>query len=353
MPLRRGEARRDETRGWVRVRSQGQVEVRVLALVYALGGLLCLASACCPLAPDSPVALFRVLAGVGVVAAAAVLVLGRWWPAVVVHVAFVVFGALVALVAARSVTPVGVVGLGPVLIAASLYAAHSFATTTGRVLVLLLGAAATGGAIASPAGGFTIPWVISLIATLGVFEVHGLLIVRLRAAATTDPLTGVANRRTWDEAAARALRAATSRRTMTVAIIDLDGFKQVNDTLGHAAGDAVLRELTAGWKPLLRSDDLVGRYGGDEFVLSLPGTDQEGAAALVARLRDRHPMAWSVGISSSRDGDSLDVVMARADADLYAQKRSRAFHRRPDPSPAPAPRREEPAGPASCTTCGV
>ena len=96
----------------------------------------------------------------------------------------------------------------------------------------------------------------------------------------------------------------------------------VNDRQGHGAGDALLRDLTAGWAGRLRRADLLGRYGGDEFVLCLPATDEQGAWGMLEQLASTHHFAWSAGVAAARPGDTLTGVLARADADLYQKKRS-------------------------------
>ncbi|WP_194907184.1 GGDEF domain-containing protein [Quadrisphaera sp. INWT6] len=304
---------------------QERPEVRVLALVYALGGLLCLVSARWPLTAQSPVALMAALGGTGLVVAVAVLLVGRRWPVGVVHVGFVVLSALVALAAAASVTAVGVVGLGPMLIAGCLYAAQSFSAAAARAYGVCLLAMATAGAVLSTADGLVLPWVVVLVTAVVVLEVHGRMVRTLRDTAALDPLTGVANRRAWLAAAERDLaQARRSGRPYTVVVIDLDGFKAVNDSRGHAAGDALLRELSASWSRQLRRGDLLGRLGGDEFVLSLPGTSEVQAGALVERLREVHAMAWSAGMASSDGSARIEVLLARADGRLYAQKRAGA-----------------------------
>jgi len=303
---------------------QAQTQVRVLALLYALGGLLSLSSATWPLDPASPVALLRAVGGIGLAAAVTILLVGRRWPAGVVHVGFALMSVLVGLLAARSVTAVGVVGLGPVAIATSLFAAHAFTAAAGRTHVLVLLAAACTGAALSAATNFAVPWLIVPVTAAVVFEVHGHLLRRQGALAAADPLTGVANRRHWEACAARDLaQAQRSGRPLSVVIIDLDGFKQVNDSRGHAAGDALLRELTSCWQRELRRADLLGRWGGDEFVVCLPGASGRDAEVLLERLHGSHPMAWSAGCATSSDGDELAGLLAHADADLYQHKRSR------------------------------
>ena len=230
---------------------------------------------------------------------------------------------LIGLLAWRSVTAVGIVGLGPVLIAIGLYAAHFFPLASARLHVLLLLSLTTAGAVAAAPGRFTVQWVVLVLATAALTETQGRLARSLRTAATTDPLTGVANRRAWEAEARRNLaRAHRTGEPLSFAILDLDHFKVVNDREGHGAGDALLCELTAGWSRRLRGADLLGRYGGDEFVLCLPGTDRDGAWHVLQELDETHSFPWSVGVATARGDDTLGSVLARADAQLYERKRS-------------------------------
>ncbi len=142
----------------------------------------------------------------------------------------------------------------------------------------------------------------------------------------TDPLTGVHNRRGLDDALTSHL-ALTSRygTVFSLVIFDIDHFKQVNDRDGHLHGDHVLQELARLFDERVRETDIVGRYGGEEFIVIMPHTDLTGACCFAERLR-REVAAASLGITVSgglaaaQDGDTADSLIARADAALYAAK---------------------------------
>ncbi len=147
--------------------------------------------------------------------------------------------------------------------------------------------------------------------------------------ATCDELTGVPNRRSMVEALADAAGVANQGgRGFCVVMIDVDRFKQVNDTLGHAQGDAMLRAFAQTAARGLRDSDLFGRWGGEEFLFLLPGVDPAGARRIIERLqgllRDT-PLAGQVvtfsgGVSAYRPGEAPDATVARADAAMYRAK---------------------------------
>ena len=154
--------------------------------------------------------------------------------------------------------------------------------------------------------------------------------------ATEDHLTGMPNRgRTLELAAAALQAAAEQRRPLTVAVIDLDHFKTINDRCGHATGDHVLREFARVSRGSLRSTDILGRLGGEEFLLVLPETTLDAALASVERLRvlalaiqvpcadQEAPLrvTFGAGLATTAEGGrSLDEIIARADAALYEAK---------------------------------
>jgi diguanylate cyclase (GGDEF)-like protein len=155
--------------------------------------------------------------------------------------------------------------------------------------------------------------------------------VRERRLARTDSLTGAANARTFYETAAQeAERARRTGRPLTMAYLDLDDFKQLNDRLGHAAGDAALVHAVAAVRGQLRCADLLARLGGDEFALLLPDTDADGAVALLRRIqallgqemhRKALPVTFSIGaITFGRPSTDVDLMIRRIDALMYQAK---------------------------------
>lgn len=138
--------------------------------------------------------------------------------------------------------------------------------------------------------------------------------------ASFDPLTRVLNRRGFAQFGARAVAEAHRLETpLTLAIVDFDDFKGVNDAGGHAAGDEALCVTANAWVNGLGSDDLVARIGGDEFAL-LIHSDRKCAKAQLAEIAAEAPYSWSWGLSQLRSGDTLDDLMVRADVRMYDAK---------------------------------
>ncbi|MGH2831137.1 MAG: diguanylate cyclase domain-containing protein [Solirubrobacteraceae bacterium] len=144
---------------------------------------------------------------------------------------------------------------------------------------------------------------------------------KLTDMASTDPLTGLPNRRAWD---AHVNQALSGDRPFTIAMFDLDHFKEFNDTYGHPAGDRLLRETAARWREQLRSGDLLARLGGEEFGLLLLDCDSDLATDVIERLRGQiyRQRTCSAGFAAWRPGESAEQVTARADAALYEAKQS-------------------------------
>lgn len=153
----------------------------------------------------------------------------------------------------------------------------------------------------------------------------------LRASALTDPLTGAANRRSLlSRIDYEMARHARSRRSFALLMLDLDGFKLLNDRFGHPAGDDLLREVAAALARVVRDQDTVARVGGDEFCVLAPETDETGAQRLISRVETAVARvtagADSLGASAGaavfpRDGETAERLLQAADQNLLASKR--------------------------------
>ncbi|MFC3987164.1 GGDEF domain-containing protein [Actinoplanes siamensis] len=185
--------------------------------------------------------------------------------------------------------------------------------------------------LTDPAG---IDWVAIVLSSVTLFllvliRMAGLIsrvqdqAAQLRALAHNDALTGVPNRRAWDLELSREMaKALRSGEPVAVALLDLDHFKRFNDTLGHPAGDRLLKEVSAAWRDQLREGDLLARYGGEEFGVLLAGQSQETALAVLERMRavTPHGQTFSAGVAVWDRAEIPEQLVARADEALYRSK---------------------------------
>jgi diguanylate cyclase (GGDEF)-like protein len=284
-----------------------------LALLYAFKGLVCFATVVFPISATEPTGL---VAGAGVLAfvgAAGVWLLAN-------RISLLGFELLAATGS--------LVTHGGMMLAAfaypwiAIYAAHFFPRRAVNVQGLLISVGFGVGLLLGKLSSVTIYWLVVTVTIWSICILLGNLSESLRRQIGTDYLTGLLNRSGFLAAALRE-RALADRTgaALTIAVIDLDDFKQVNDRSGHAAGDQLLAALGRQWRERMRPSDILARHGGDEFVLLLPCTGPAGAQAAVERLRsDDDPVGWSIGISEWRSGETLDVPLARADKHLYEAK---------------------------------
>ncbi|MGE7138341.1 GGDEF domain-containing protein [Luteibacter sp. NPDC031894] len=188
------------------------------------------------------------------------------------------------------------------------------------------------------------PWLPDAAIAMGAFEAIVLSIGlsdraltirhdrdRARELADSDPLTGLLNRRAWTEAALDVLDQGLAR-SVAVLFFDLDHFKALNDRHGHAAGDKALVAVAGALRQELRPSDLLGRYGGEEFVALLQGVDRENAMQIATRLcrrvhrLDVHVdaadalLTVSIGVAMRTPADTVQSLVERADAAMYSAK---------------------------------
>lgn len=153
---------------------------------------------------------------------------------------------------------------------------------------------------------------------------------------TIDPVTGIANRRRFDEELAR-LAAEFDRlqRGFCLVVVDLDEFKEINDQLGHPAGDRVLATFAQSLRQQLRTTDILARVGGDEFAMIFPATDAGSARLIVQRAREQMAselaeaagdasVGWSAGFAEMKTGWTIAQLLVAADQSMYSAKRERS-----------------------------
>lgn len=151
----------------------------------------------------------------------------------------------------------------------------------------------------------------------------GRLTRKLHHEAVHDGLTGLLNRRGWEQAGGRDLaRARRTEEGVTIVLLDLDGLKEINDSLGHDEGDRILADSAERLRSAFRGEDAIARVGGDEFAVLLVGMSPDDAFGAVERLRSATPAqaSFSAGIAVSDTGEDLEGMMRRADLALYEAK---------------------------------
>jgi diguanylate cyclase (GGDEF)-like protein len=295
-----------------------------LALLYLGAAAACAASAAFPMSEQAPVRLAMAVAAGSLLAGCVLLGAGRRLPARWLQGFLAAGAAISGLCVANSHLLAGVV--------ASAFACPWLGVWAGVFLPrrdallhggLITAALAAGLAVARVPGSLAVGVLIA-VATWGALLAFALVTGLVWRHLDTDPLTGFLNRAGLRRAADAARAAATRRGTpLTVAVIDLDGFKAINDEHGHAAGDRLLADLHRTWSPVLRAGDLIGRQGGDEFVLVLPETTPAEAGELLQRLRRGGRVDWSDGVSAWHAGEPFEDSLERADRQLYRAKRAR------------------------------
>jgi diguanylate cyclase (GGDEF)-like protein len=293
-------------------------------LCLLLGGTAgCLVAALLPMSPTAPIGLLLALTVVGLLLSAVVMTRARLSSYEVLGVLLLSI-VLTDVLVTRSTTTGGAILPALMYLWKAIFAAYFLPRRVARSVVAFEAVSYGVALHATGLPGMLTPWVTTLLSCVVATEVHGRLVERLQERADTDPLTGLLNRAGLLRAAARELaRSARSGQPLALAVIDLDGFKKVNDTSGHAAGDRLLADVAAAWSESLRATDVLARQGGDEFVLLLPGADFDEAATVLDRLREECDVEWSCGVAVRKPGDDLDQMLARADVRLYEAKAAR------------------------------
>lgn len=299
---------------------------RALAAFFAAGGLLCLSALGLPQTPDTRVGGIMGIGAVALVGAAGLYRLAASTPTWLFQGMVLVGNLLITAVVLLAGAGVPAANWAvmyvwaPVFVAAfcsrGWFAGH-FASTIvlHTVALLVLGEHGT-----------VVPRVLMVSVTALVSaSVIRWLVVQIQRTASTDPLTGLPNRRQFEQVLDRAHAVADRRgQVLAVAVLDLDRFKQLNDQHGHAHGDEILRQAAAAWQARLRRGDVLARIGGDEFGLVLPDCSLEDARRLGEQLVAATPAAVgaTVGVTVVAAGESAVDALAAADKALYARKRT-------------------------------
>jgi diguanylate cyclase (GGDEF)-like protein len=203
----------------------------------------------------------------------------------------------------------------------------SLMTTAYLVFVELPGLTTSGLFFLVTMGAFTMVCAMASANSWAAYDRQVLLIRTQETLASTDPLTGIPNRRAYLERVAEAVDAAAWGHQTVVCLVDLDGFKAVNDAGGHAAGDAMLRAVGVALGGAVRETDTVARLGGDEFAVLADISVAFSGDVLAERLRDAvarigrlSGVTASVGVAEVQPGDDVEDLMHRADAAMYRSK---------------------------------
>jgi diguanylate cyclase (GGDEF)-like protein len=293
------------------------------SLMYMVGGLITLVLTLLPRDPGAEIGAIRALAVLTLLIGPALLVLADRLPAWSYHASNVFGASIIALAVVLSRGGRVALGLSAlytfvalsnslffrlrIAVAYQLYGVL-LATLLCAPLHLLPAAMVVAGALVNLVAAAVVAWLV------GSAE-----------RAEHDPVTGLANRRGLDRALEKAFTDARRSRTpFTVGYLDLDHFRQINETQGRAAGDAVLRQVAGRWRALLPEAALLAHCGGGDFVVVLPDEDAGSAVALVDKLRTtlNHEGTASGGLAQWQPGDTPSLLLSRADASLFRAKQA-------------------------------
>ena len=307
------------------------IAVRIIAVMFLAGGLSCVMAGAFPPSPDTPVALLYTVGASCVLLSGAIAAAGDQLPRWGLHMLAAVSTLTISLIVWQSATAVGEIVAAFCYFWLCVYMGFFFTLPETRMHMALIGVAFGARTPRRRAVGSR--------QCLGFHD--GLARRRQRDARPPERPPSprgphrLAHRRAEPQGArdrterAFALADRTGMR-LTLALIDLDDFKQINDRDGHSAGDGLLVETARSWNKELELSDIFARLGGDEFVLVLVGFTPAESSRLLERLRQVSPIAWSAGVITRREGEDLTTCLARADANLYEEKGARELMREPN-----------------------
>jgi diguanylate cyclase (GGDEF)-like protein len=300
------------------------VRVWTLALWFIVALIVDAVSFALPYNNDSPVAP-RILGGLFIAGSVTLMiVLGDRTPTWFLHVLIVISIGFMLWFTAIAETPTGSLTAMMILLIVAAYTAYTMSYVAA---VIYVGASAAGMlasfAVADRFEILILPWAVVTFMGFAQIIILGTLVSDLKHQVVIDPLTGLLNRAGLDIVTAAADGERTLPQPRSIVVIDLDDFKAVNDENGHAAGDRVLSEVGDAILQMCRKDDIAVRYGGDEFILLLPSTDDASAVAFAGRIEAAVAVPCSTGVTRWSTDETLHHAIARADRLMYQHKAER------------------------------
>lgn len=298
---------------------------RWLAVLFIAGSTLSLVAMLLPHWARQDTAATVITALAAYPAAAVLLIVGERLPRVAFHLLLVLGTLIITLGVYFGNDGTGSLTAAVFYIWVALYAFTFFSRRWAAVHVAIVGAAYGAVLVVLGVRAGAAQWLLVVGTTIASGLVVASLVDEVRAVARRDGLTGLWNRRALEEDLERHLRSAgRDGHAVTLAILDLDDFKDHNTKLGHHGADRLLVDLAESWSGQLRPDDCLARYGGDEFALVCPRSTVDDVEQLVRRLRSASPspVRFSAGIAAWSRGESAEELERRADDALLDAKRS-------------------------------
>ena len=304
-------------------------QVWTLAGLYLGGSLGALLGALSPFSPEAPVTLSFACSALAAVVALLLWVFGDCFGRSLLTAAVMLGVGMISVIIANVATPEGAAVTAFAYLWVAVYSAHFFSRRQAWAQAGLISLCYAIALLVNDVPAAAKTYVVVVGTVWAAVTVLSNVVTKMREQADTDQLTGLLNRAGFRAAAERehALAARTGT-PLALVVLDLDGFKAINDRHGHATGDRVLSELAVSWRRGLRTSDVLGRHGGDEFVLLLPATTPSGAEVVLDRLRTSSPLAWSAGVAGWDRGRPSMTAWA-GPTRRSTGPRSCAFPRRP------------------------